>query len=258
MHHHQRQCCRQLHGEIAVGNAVQRVVGHAAHPQCVRHHLAVQRIGGGRQRAAAQRRHIHAGDRVVQPADVAQQHFGVRHQMVPKGDGLRPLQMGVARHDRVCPAVGLLAQHADQLHQLRPQRRDRIFEIQPNVQRHLIVAAAPGVQPFARVADARGQFAFHKGVDVLGVRVNGQRAGSQIRSDRGQPVADGFAVRCRDNALLRQHCGVRHAAGNVLLCHAAVKRDGGVKVVGFLVKLLVEPSCPQLHNATPFGKTEII
>ena len=53
-------------------------------------------------------------------------------------------------------------------------------QVQADVQRDLIVAAAPGVQALTGVTDAGGQRLLDEGVDVLGVGVDLQLAGSQI------------------------------------------------------------------------------
>ncbi len=55
-------------------------------------------------------------------------------------------------------------------------------QVEAEVQRHLVVAAAAGVQPLARIAHAGGQGLLHEGVDILGVGVDFQRAAVQISS----------------------------------------------------------------------------
>ena len=66
-----------------------------------------------------------------------------------------------------------------------------IAQGQADVQRHLIVAAAAGVEPLARVADAGGQGLLHKGMHVLGVGVDLQLAAGQIIGDVGKRLHTG-------------------------------------------------------------------
>ena len=79
-------------------------------------------IGGGGQRPPLPRGNVHPLHRVVQPADIPQEHLGVGHQMMAEGDRLRPLKVGVPRHHRAGGCLRLPAQHPDQPGQLRPQR----------------------------------------------------------------------------------------------------------------------------------------
>ncbi len=87
--------------------------------------------------------------------------------MLGKGDGLRPLEMGVAGHDGVLVLLRLSAEDRLQLQQLPHDDGDLLPDIHAEVQRHLVVAAAGGVQALARVADPRGEQGLDVHVDVL-------------------------------------------------------------------------------------------
>ena len=87
--------------------------------------------------------------------------------MLGKGDGLGPLQMGVPWHHRGLVPLGLAAEHL-----LQPQKQVHNFgdmgpDVHPQVQGHLVVAGAGGVEPFARFADPGGEKRLHIHVDVL-------------------------------------------------------------------------------------------
>ena len=49
-----------------------------------------------------------------------------------------------------------------------------------------------------------------------------------------------------------KHGGMSQASRNILLRHPAVKRNGGIEIVGFLVDILLVPAGPQLHGGTSF------
>ena len=164
--------------------------------------------------------------------------------MVAEGDGLGPLQMGITWHDGAGMRQGLVAQDPDQIAQLTPQGRHRPPQVQADVQRHLVVAAAPGVQALARVPDAGGQLALDEGVDVLRLRVDDECPRAQVGGDARQSIPDGLPVGGGEDPLLRQHGGVGHAARDILLRHSAVKGNGGIEVVGFLIDFLLKPSGP--------------
>ena len=86
------------------------------------------------------------------------------------------LQMGEARHHPVRPRLGLSQQRADQ----RPAALHRgialIAHPQAEIGRHLVVAAARGVQAAGGLADQFLQARFHVHVDVLEVGAEGKVA----------------------------------------------------------------------------------
>ena len=152
--------------------------------------------------------------------------------MMTEHDRLRSLQVGVARHDGLAVLRRLVGDHLDERHDQLFDGRDLFFEIELDVQRHLIVAAARGVQALAVVADALGQLALDKGVDVLGFHVDLQRAGFDVGKNAAQALNDVGAALLADDAAPAEHGRVGDAALDVLAVHAAVKGDGGVEIVG--------------------------
>ena len=247
MHHADGDGVCQLDAEIAVGHAVQTVGAGSRKAQLFGSELAVQRVGGTGQSAAAQRALcVHAGGGILKALQVAQQHRGVGHQGVAKGDGLGTLQMCVAGHDGGGVLTGLFADDLDELHNVGLQGVAVVPQGQADIQRHLIVAAAAGVQPLAGVADAGGEGLLHKGVHILGTRVDLQPAGCQIVGDGSQTVEDVLTVLFRDDALLCQHGGVHAAAAHILRDHALVEADGGVEVVHAGIHGLGKTALPEL------------
>ena len=117
---------------------------------------------------------------------------------------------------------------------------------QADVQRHLVVPAAAGVQALAGVADAGGEGLLHEGMDVLGVGVDGEGAGGQIIRDGGQTAQNILAVLLGDDALLCQHGGVDAAAAHILCDHPLVEADGRVEVVDAGIDRLGETALPKL------------
>src|SRR5699024_11435380 len=70
---------------------------------------------------------------------------------------------------------------------------------QADVQGDLVVAAAAGVQPLARVADAGGEGLLNKGMDILGGGVDLQRAGMQVGQDALETLVDEIGrASCRE------------------------------------------------------------
>ena len=163
-----------------------------------------------------------------------------------KGDGLSPLQVGVAGHDGSGVLRRLFADDLDQLHDIALQHVAVVPQGQADIQSHLVVAAAAGVQPLAGIADAGGEGLLHKGVHILGVGVDLQLAGSQIVGDGSQTVEDILTVFLGDDALFGQHRGVHAAAPHILGDHPLIKADGGVEIVDARVHRLGKAAFPQL------------
>ena len=92
--------------EVAVGDRVHGVLGHAGEAQRRRHRPAVGVEVDAGQRARAQRQAAGGGDDRLEAAHVAGHHPEVRQQVVAEVDGLGPLHVGVAGHRPVQVALG--------------------------------------------------------------------------------------------------------------------------------------------------------
>ena len=247
MHHAGGDGSGQLDAEIAVGHAVQAVGAGCGKAQLLGGEGAVQRVGGAGQRAGAQRAlRVHAGRGILKALQIAQQHPGIGHQRVAEGDGLGALQVGVAGHDGGGVLRCFLADDPDQIDDAALQHPAVVAQGQADVQRHLIVAAAAGVQALAGVADAGGQGLLHEGVDVLGVGVDLQPAAGQVVGDGSQTVEDVLTILLGDDALFGQHGGVYAAAPHILCDHPLVKADGRVEIIDARIDRLGETAFPEL------------
>ena len=170
--------------------------------------------------------------------------------------------MGVAGHDVPCALLGLVAKHGDKFFYLALNMLAGGTQVQADVQRDLIVAAAPGVQALTGVTDAGGQRLLDEGVDVLGVGVDFQCAAVQIVQNGVQTLVNIVHILLGDDALSAQHGRVDKAALNILLDHPRVEADGGVKIVYAAVNGLAGPALPKLGHrfylrflkASPLGE----
>ncbi len=110
MHHDHRRVRQKLKDEITVADRIQAVLIHAIEFQLARHKMAVDRERRSRERACAERQHVDALVAVLQALDITAEHRYIRHQMMGEQDRLRPLQMRIARHNRIDVRFGLLDQ----------------------------------------------------------------------------------------------------------------------------------------------------
>ena len=155
--------------------------------------------------------------------------------------------MRVARHDTVGVFFSLAVESVNKSVYETRDLRHVFFEIEPYVNGNLVVSAAPGVKPLARVADSRGKLAFDKGVDILGVGIYCQLARDDIVSDIREPRKDFFAVLIGDYPLCGEHRCVGDAAVDILVEHAAVRFYRGVEIIGLFIGFFAEASRPELH-----------
>ncbi len=123
MHHAERDGKQQLGHEVAVGDRVERVGGHAVEAELTGSRLAVQRVPGTGERPGTERRDVRAAAAVGQPAAVALEHLDVRQQVMGEEDRLGRLDVRHPRQDRV--ALPLREAHQRALHARGPRRRAR-------------------------------------------------------------------------------------------------------------------------------------
>ncbi len=139
--------------------------------------------------------------------------------------------MGVAGHDVPGAFFCLGAKGLDQFLDLALQMAGGFPQVEAQVQRHLVVAAASGVQPLARIPHPGGEGLFHEGMHILGGGVDFQRAAVQILQNALQAFVDILHILSGNDALAAQHGGMDHTALDILLDHPCVKPDGGVEVI---------------------------
>ena len=167
MHRRNRRRRLVFHDEIPVRNGVHAVGADFPKPQGVRHRLPVGGIRHPGQGAAAQRQHFHTPGAVPKSPGIPFQHLKIRQQMMGEQHRLRPLQMRIARHRNA--GVTLCQPRQRPLH--APHRIQRIGDdfprVQPQIQRNLVVAGTPGMQPPGGRPNQLGQPPLNIHMDVL-------------------------------------------------------------------------------------------
>ena len=142
--------------------------------------------------------------------------------MVTQRDGLRALQVGVARQQCVGVLPRAAAQRDPRAIDGAGQLHRRGARVELEVGGHLVVAAARGVQAAARLADQLGESALDVHVDVFQRRVQAPLAALELAGDCFQSVNDGLRVGRCDESYCRQHARVRLAGAGVVPVQPAV------------------------------------
>ncbi|MPM44968.1 hypothetical protein SDC9_91653 [bioreactor metagenome] len=174
-----------------------------------------------------------------------------------EGGGLGPLQVGVAGHHGVHVRPRLFNQHPFQVQYHPRDYGDLFLHVQPEVHRHLVVAAAAGMQPLPGVPDAPGEKRLHIHVDVLVFQRELNFAGLDVGKNGFQALDDLLSLARLDDPLFAQHGSVGNGTGDVLFVKAGVKGDGGVKVVHQCVGFLLKTSCPEFHGLHLISKVPV-
>ena len=150
----------------------------------------VDGVAGAGDRARAERQRVGFLARRVEPRVIAAQRRGVAQQEVRHQHRHGAAHVRVRRHQRVAGPLGLIGERRDDRAQLLLQQRNAAAQVQPQIDRHLLVARAAGVQAAAGVADARDELALDEAVHVLVVAVDPRRiAGGPARGSRSAPSA---------------------------------------------------------------------
>ena len=249
VHHEDGEGAQKLQGVVPVGDPVQGIAHRAGKAQVPGGHKAVDGIGGARQSAGAQGAEVQPLTAVLQPGDVPAELCRVGHEVLGKGDGLGPLEVGVAGHDGGLVLLGLAAEHRLQLQELLHDDGDLLPDVHPEVQGHLVVPGAAGVEALSRVPDPLREEGLHIHVDILVVGGEFHLSCLDISQDGLESRHDGLCVGGGDDARGPQHLGVGHGAGDILLVEPLVKLDGGVEVVDKGVGILAEPPGPEFHSS---------
>ena len=191
---------------------------------------------------------------------IAAQRRGVAEQEVADQHRHRPAHVGVGRHQRVAGAVGLIGQGRHRGPHLGLQQRNAPPQVEPEVERHLLVARAPGVQAPPVVADERHQLPFDEAVDVLVVAADPGGIGAAALENLLQSLADAADGRGIEGAGLLQGLGPRQAAGDVVLEQAPIERERHPEVERRRIGRAVEPSRPQMpaHASTSIRPCPIV
>ena len=253
VHHNGGQSRQQLYAEIPVGYCVNAVAARAVKPQKLGGHLPAGGIGRACQRTGAQRGLVHPLCRVLQTGHIPAEHHGIGQQMMGEQNRLRPLEVGITGNNGVAVGLRLICDYTHQRFQLLHKACTALPQIQPQIHRHLIVAASGCMETLARISDPLRQHLLHKHMDILCRRVNGKASGFQIIQNSFQSLNDLLHLSGIQNSLCRQHFGMGNRAGDVLLGHPLIHCNGGVEVVRRLIQLFLSPSGPHLfHHASPF------
>ena len=246
VHHEDGGGGEEFHDVVAVADGIEAVRVDGVEVKLLCHERAVDGERRARKRTRAERHDVGALVDAQEARKVAREHGEVSKHVVREEDGLRALQMRVARHDRVGIALRRLDERTLQVGDAAEHGERLAAHIEVRVERDLVVAAARRVQPAARLADRVGQSLLDVHMDVFERDGKVEVTVLDFLQDITKPGDDGIFIRFRDDAALGEHLRVRDAARDILAVHALVEGDRRLEIVDHLIRALGEATAPKL------------
>jgi hypothetical protein len=120
-------------------------------------------------------------------------------------DHLRALSVRVPGHERGAMLLGAPREHLLQRGDGEHQVPARALGVETQVGGHLVVAAAPGVQPSGNVANSLEEASLDGRVDVLVAALEDELVALEVAADLAQRRLEGARVAGRDQPHLAEH-----------------------------------------------------
>ncbi len=243
----------ELDDEVPIGDRV-----HAVRRRGRRSRAAAATKAGSMGKLVPARAAAPRGQRLTRARQSASrsrsrcEHPEVSHQVLRRGDRLRQLRVGVPRHQRCHMRFGQPDQRLLQLAHLPLDPVDLFPQIEARVERHLVVAAAGGVQLPGERPDLLHQQPLDLGVNVLHVGIEGELAGAAGPARTlSSPASISRASSLERIPAAAEHADVRDAALEVVLGQPLIERQGLRELPRQLVWVLRQTSAPEPHAYLP-------
>ena len=157
-------------------------------PLC--HELSIDRQCRPRKCSGTERHDIRTRIDALKPLKVACEHSEIRHEMVGKEDGLRSLEMRIARHNHIPMLCGRLCEGLLQRANVCHHVHNGMAYKEMRIECHLIVAATCRVQAAARIADCVRETLFDIHVNIFKCHTEIKIPVLDLSKDALQPLLD--------------------------------------------------------------------
>jgi hypothetical protein len=161
---------------------------------------------------------------------------------------LGTLQVGVGRQRLGAVLLRQVEQHRLQPDDGLAQPGYRRPGVEAEVERHLVVAAAPCVELAGKLGtEDLVQPPLHRGVDVFVALDEGEGAILHLLAHRGEPAQQRPRILLGDGAGHAQHPGMGHAAGDVLAIQATIDGQRAGELLHRARRSAPEPPSPEFR-----------
>ena len=253
----------ELQRKIAVRDRVEGVAADLGEVEELRYVLTVDGEGRSGQGACAERHDIRPPEAVLHPPLVALAHFHVCEHVMGKKDRLGGLQMGVPRHDNPEVLLRLEDQRVDQQVEVSADLDQFVPEVEPDVERNLIVARTTRMEAFPSFPDSSGKSCLDVHVDILERDREVELPLLDLTKDFLQPADYFLHIRQRNDLLPSEHTGMGNRAPYILVIEALVELDRSGELLYEFIGRLSEPTSPQFlvsvmyHDSSPCDGTAL-
>ena len=157
MHPDHREAKKKFTNEIAIADRIETVLTYPRKPELLRDSLAVEGDRRSSQRAGTEWQNIRSCIAITEAFSVAAESFNLRQQIMREKNWLSTLQVGITRHDNIDVLLRKIEQCGLQRAKSGTQLRNLCFDVEPQIERDLIVPAARGVKFRSRDANSLRQ-----------------------------------------------------------------------------------------------------
>ena len=250
VHHHQTGGGHEFHREIPVGHGIEAVGVNGVEPEGGGGMAAVDRHRRASQGGRPERRDVHATAHIGEALAIPLGHLDIGEQVVGQGQGLGPLQMGVAGHQGVGVGLGLGQQGALEAQQGPIDGIDPIPQPEAHIGAHLVIATAAGVQLLAQGTQQLDQAPLHGEVHVLGLDARLELTGGHLRTHLLEALLQADGLLKADHAADPEHAGMGDGAIEILLQQGNIETDRGIEPLDRRMEPLIEAVAPAGRRAT--------
>ncbi len=181
----------ELQDEVAVGNGVHAVRAGAVESEIPGERRPVDGERGPGQGRGSERHDVDPREAPTTTLAVARQHEHVREQVVGEQDRLGALQMRVPGHRAVRMRLGAFHQRSLRLGNAPVDAADDVAEVQPLIERDLVVPGASCVELAAHRTHQVDESALDVHVDVFEFPPEGEGPALELGPDGFEPVEQG-------------------------------------------------------------------
>lgn len=207
--------------------------------------LHVDRIAGAGNGPGTERQRIGLMTREGQTFMVSLERDGVRKEEMCDEYGLGRSEMCERRHEGRLRLTRASGEGRHDLTCRTLQQRDAAPQVQPQIDRHLLVARAPGVQASPGIAESLDQLSLDEAVNVFVGSGNERRLPPAARKQIGKRRIERTGVFGLEHAGVLERARPRATAGHVVFEQTTVDAERRAPFEGGLVGRDVETTRPE-------------
>ena len=246
VHHGQRARVERRRDEVAVRGRVDAVRDDARETEPAGQRRGVDRVARACDRPGSERHGIRLAARRAEARVVTPQRRRVGEEEVRRQHRLGAPQVRVGRHEHGPGPIRLRRQRRHQIHERALQHRQAPAEIEPQVERDLLVARAAGVQAAGGVAYPLHELPLDERVHVLVVARHEVRVAATDLANVAQGRADGGGLLGGEHPGAFERLRPRDASLDVVLEQPPVEGERRLEPKDLLVGSTGEAAGPEM------------